>query len=701
MSFQSILLRIRNRRAARRNPRPSSDKRRPFLALEALEERTLLSTFYVVPSGTALDSTHFASLQGALGVAVTGDTIQVDQGASLNSVGSTLSQGNGIAALSAAANPSDLSISVNAPVPPGEEVQIGTGATPETDLVLASAQNGSDFELTLKAPLSSAHASGERVDTIGRLGIGLAVDIIGQHGPGIAAVYSPLDIWGVTLGVTLSNLTFGGNAPLTLLNGSQSTTITDSTITQLTEQGNGTNNGHNDVEENIVTGPVSITGNNSGTPTADVFYANHIAGTVQIAHDDGAVFQANIVTVGSGGGPAVAISDSQNLLFSQNTVTLTGATGTGYSAAALELFNQPGTTNSLNVTVLNNTFSTQGTGLGVLIAPSAGNGANFQVVLQGNDFQDNTIGLDDLGDGTTNATAAGSIDAGGGTLGGLGGNDFRKFLQTGANAGSSFAIFLNGTGASGTISALNNIWNTSDPTQVIRDGENNTSTGTLPAGTGTVDVGTPEQQLTADQQAVQALYNHILGRTGSTTEVDGWAAALPQLGLTGISNSILHSNESYTALVTADYVRFLGRRPDSGGLNYWTGQFNNGSTQEEVMAGFLGSAEYLSRVQGTGTSAASPFVQSLYVNLLGRQGSQSEISGWVSQLPTLGGAGVALDFLQSAEFRTIYVTGLYFTLLRRLAPPVAPEVAAWVNSTDDLLRIEADFAGSEEFYFNG
>ncbi|HQU42866.1 MAG TPA: DUF4214 domain-containing protein [Pirellulales bacterium] len=41
-----------------------------------------------------------------------------------------------------------------------------------------------------------------------------------------------------------------------------------------------------------------------------------------------------------------------------------------------------------------------------------------------------------------------------------------------------------------------------------------------------------------------------------------------------------------------DYLHYLGRAADAGGLDFWLAQFAAGQTNEDVIAGFTGSAEY-------------------------------------------------------------------------------------------------------------
>jgi hypothetical protein len=137
-------------------------------------------------------------------------------------------------------------------------------------------------------------------------------------------------------------------------------------------------------------------------------------------------------------------------------------------------------------------------------------------------------------------------------------------------------------------------------------------------------------------------------------------------------------------------------------------------SEEQVLAGFLSSPEYYNRVtQGSG-NPNSAWVQSLDVNLLGRQASGTEINGWLSKLSPYSPAAlasVANGFVTSSEFRGIQVQALYGgtaaslvptpDLLKRSSLASAAEVNGWVSSGLDLFSIEAMLLASPEFAANG
>jgi hypothetical protein len=310
----------------------------------------------------------------------------------------------------------------------------------------------------------------------------------------------------------------------------------------LTEVGGGNHKGHNVIEFDKVSQTISLTGNDSNTATDDQIV--DVSGTsLTLEHDDGAQLQGNALT-------SLSVFDSQNVNVSGNTIASRGP-------VAATLGSTSGTTLPLSAALTGNVFSSNSAGVGLLLSPSAGNGANFRLLLQGNDFHFNVIGVKDNTDGSAAATAAGTIDAGGGFLGSLGGNDFRGY----AGQANEFAIAildpLGTNRGAGSVSAHNNLWSVANPGQVVQDSHNNANS----ISAGTIDVGAV--QLTPDERFIQSLYNHFLGRPGQLSELQAWSTQLPVSGATGVANAINTSPEGETRIVNGLYAQFLGRQPDA------------------------------------------------------------------------------------------------------------------------------------------
>jgi hypothetical protein len=678
---------------------------RAHLRVESLEDRRVLSTFFVEPLSYPLDNTHVHTLQDALGAAANGDAIVIEPQLSIHSVGSTLGNLSGLSALAAAAASGDSTVTATQYVPPGEVLSIG--GEPELVLSVAAAP-GAQFSLALASPLASAHAAGTRIDTTGSLGVGKAVTIQGDTSTGLASIVSPLVIWQGTSGVTLLALQLENS--VTLNAGSSGTSIRDNSFVGggITEAPGTSLNGNNVISQNGFNGStVNLAGNTSGTVTNDQVSFNRFENsTLALSHDDGTTIQGNTFVLANSTGSLTAISipDSQNVTVTGNDISIEDpASASGATAVGVSVGTGTGST-PVAVSLLNNFISTSNIGIGVLITNPASNGNNLRVLLQGNDFRSDVIGVEDIGDGTNSLTAAGIVDAGGGVLGSLGANNFRSFNANDAANGVRFAIYLNNTvGTGASITALNNLYSGVTATSLIKDSANNTTAGSPPlaVGTGTINVGTPDEQLTPDQQFVQALYNEFLGRNGAVNELNGWVNMLPTVGQTGVANEIIHSTEGLSRLVDSYYTKYLNRPADPGGESFWVASLQHGMTAEQVIASFLSSGEYYDRLKVLYTDPDAAYVQSLYQNVLGRTGSQLEVNFWLGQSAAHGRQFVALGFTQSGEYRTAVVTELYFSLLHRTAPPSQAEVNGFVSSGVDILGIEAAIAGSGEFYING
>ena len=92
-------------------------------------------------------------------------------------------------------------------------------------------------------------------------------------------------------------------------------------------------------------------------------------------------------------------------------------------------------------------------------------------------------------------------------------------------------------------------------------------------------------------------------------------------------NLIDHSAEYFGTIVKPAYQQFLGRTPDSGGLAFWINAMTSGLTDEQLEAGFIGSAEFYTHSGGTDTS----WVDAMYQSLLGRHADSGGQSFWTQQ----------------------------------------------------------------------
>jgi hypothetical protein len=677
MNFVSLLQsdRISNKHRYRRTRQALS---RPSLIIEGLEERTVLSTLTVVPAGFPTDAAHFRTLEAALTAAAPNDTVLIEPGAAASTFNSTT--------LAANAQAGDTAITTNGLVAPGQVVQIGS----ETALIDAAAPAGGfSFSLTLHTALANNHSAGDPVAATNRLGIGKTLTVQGDLNAPPAAV-ADLEVWTGTSGVSLQDLQVNH---IQFDHGSSQNALGNSQVGFVADAGS-----QDLISGNRITGGINLF-NSLNNQTVNNAFTGSAQASVNGA--TGATLKQNTFDVAMAGNNAdvIEVRMSDNITISNNRITF-HASAVSVPDKGMAILVEDGGVPT-HVTIRSNVVSTAGLGIGIFTY--AVNGAKLFVKVQGNELRDNRVGLLSLGDGSTNATAAGTIDAGGGTLGSLGGNNFRGFTNDpGALNAGTFALYLTNQGVNaGTIMAQNNLWSVADPNTVIKDATHNHTTGGQPYGDGAINVGAT--QLDANHQFVQTLYEDFLGRTGAPAELDGWVAALGSAGRGGVANAILRAPESLTHLVDKLYLEFFNRPADPGGEAGWVAFLQQGGTEEQLIANLLSSPEYYNHAS-TLNSSISPdanFLAALYRQLLGRPGSAAEINNWLAVLPTLGRAAVATAFVTSAEYRTDQVLGFYAQLLHRGTPPPTAEVATAVNSALDLLSLEVQFAGSADFFSNG
>src|SRR5262249_24528912 len=148
-----------------------------------------------------------------------------------------------------------------------------------------------------------------------------------------------------------------------------------------------------------------------------------------------------------------------------------------------------------------------------------------------------------------------------------------------------------------------------------------------------------------------------------------------------------HSAEALGRVVDQLYLRFLGRQSDAMGGSGWIGFLQQGGTLEQVETLFLTAPEYISHID-------TIFVQSLYLNILGRSGSGGELPLWNTQIQSLGFAGIASAFVRSPENR-VNTLRLDFQAFLHRTPPVS-ELIPLVNTSRDLLGLEGMVLASPE-----
>jgi hypothetical protein len=404
----------------------------------------------------------------------------------------------------------------------------------------------------------------------------------------------------------------------------------------------------------------------SAVPAADLFLNDsiHISISDNEFHCGPGATAINLLNSGHIAAPGAGTSAPITIL--NNTITFSIPSNTNLGINVRQT-----STGKSNITILNNRIDTNGGAAGLQLSMAIGDDDHFRAMAQGNDFHNNAWGVFVVGDGTT----CGNIDLGAGALGSLGGNNFRGFPSP-ADQFHAAILLVNAT--NGLIFAVQNVFS-----------NNVAASSVVFAHTGVINVGGP---LSPDQSFVQALYNEVLGRTGTLDELRPWANLLASQGRATVANGIRLSPEALGRVVDQLYLRFLGRQSDTGGRAGWINFLRSGGTLEQVETLFLTSPEYLGHIN-------TEFVQSLYLNILGRAGSPAELALWNNNIQNLGLAGIADGFVRSPEHRTNTVRSFFQTFLHRT--PSNTELAPLVNTTQTLLDLEGTVSSSDEFFANG
>ena len=163
-----------------------------------------------------------------------------------------------------------------------------------------------------------------------------------------------------------------------------------------------------------------------------------------------------------------------------------------------------------------------------------------------------------------------------------------------------------------------------------------------------------------------------------------------------VALGFLQSGEYDNDLVIKDYQQYLARTPTPSEVAYWDNLLANGTSDTQVLAGFLSSAEFFTRA-GNSNKA---WVDALYLDLLGRSADASGETYWLRQLA--GGASmydVALGFVNSQEHESLVVQSYYQQFLGRTGSTT--EVAYWVNAIhqgSSDAQVLAGFLSSQAYY---
>ncbi|MDQ3294640.1 MAG: PQQ-dependent sugar dehydrogenase, partial [Actinomycetota bacterium] len=231
--------------------------------------------------------------------------------------------------------------------------------------------------------------------------------------------------------------------------------------------------------------------------------------------------------------------------------------------------------------------------------------------------------------------------------------------------------------------------------------------GLLPVGPGTAPAAAasprPANFATAGD-VVDWSYEHLLGREPDPTGLRFWAGRLDAGGDPVDLLASLAASGEYDAwmgqLIRA-YRTAYARGADLGGLQYWLSRRapGSGSFRQSAFAAFLAGPEFAQKYGGT---TDREFVRRIYVNALGREPDQGGLDYWTGRVAAVGRGEVIFQIGESPEHRgrrrnEVVITGDYVSLLGRLADPGA--LAGWVdflNRGGARRQVQATIWGSSE-----
>ncbi len=107
---------------------------------------------------------------------------------------------------------------------------------------------------------------------------------------------------------------------------------------------------------------------------------------------------------------------------------------------------------------------------------------------------------------------------------------------------------------------------------------------------------------------VERFYTVVLERAGEKEGIEYWSLQMANGTCTPkdaaksffLSGEYINKNTSDEKYIITLYKTFMDREPEDGGVEYWQGVLNDGSTREQILEGFADSAEFKGIMAGFG-----------------------------------------------------------------------------------------------------
>ena len=202
-------------------------------------------------------------------------------------------------------------------------------------------------------------------------------------------------------------------------------------------------------------------------------------------------------------------------------------------------------------------------------------------------------------------------------------------------------------------------------------------------------VGTLYSPFSSYDKLVIQQYRDFLGRSPTSTELATERQRLighedsPESLIDRLAHGV-RFGDTYGPVARLYFAYFL-RAPDLGGLDHWRERYRTGTSLAAISQAFASSSEFQTRY---GAMSNRQFVETVYLNVLGRPGNESGIAYWTGQLnagkKTRG--AVMTGFSESSEYirvRTHEIDAIliYRGMLGRV--PTKAEFAHTVDRLDD------------------
>jgi hypothetical protein len=207
----------------------------------------------------------------------------------------------------------------------------------------------------------------------------------------------------------------------------------------------------------------------------------------------------------------------------------------------------------------------------------------------------------------------------------------------------------------------------------------------------------PHPNSDANTAFAKGLYQSVLGRSPDPGGLSNWVAALnANASRVAVAMAFWNSVEHRGDEVDSYYRSYLHRSADPMGRANWISVFQSGADETAVVQGFLTSAEYVADHSGS-------YVTALYQDILGRAPDPGGLQFWQGQLNSGSTmAQVAAGIIGSSESDSRTIADYYAAFLQRAAD--ATGANSWLQS---ILSGQLNFASvainilaSDEYFSN-